>query len=127
MKFKTVKKVGEFKDFTGATRQYVMVAVSVPEDEFEFKHVSIGVSVCRPGDTFDPVLGERIATGKALSIKGDTHMLSATDPGMINSVVVNSLLEQESTYFQQHPERYINGYLKDKQKYDANKTKAVSK
>lgn len=81
--------VDSFKDFTGAERQFVMVAVSIhgePEVYIEedgdiidndMKVLSIGVSVCRPDDEFNETLGKTIAEGKATKYRN--HALYAVD------------------------------------------------
>lgn len=119
--------VDSFKDFTGVERQFVMAAVSlhgepdiyIEEDgdiiDNDEKVLSIGVSVCRPNDTFNEELGKRIAEGKATKYRD--HALYTTDAGLINDKMVKALLEQEADYFRVNPGRYLAGYDKDAQKY----------
>lgn len=119
--------VDSFVDYTGTTRKFVMAAVSMHEtanvDIFENDYVidndnkvlSIGVSVCRPADTFNEELGKHIAEGKA--IKYRDHAIYAVDAGLINDKMVKALLEQEADYFKVNPGRYLAGYDKDAKKY----------
>lgn len=119
--------VDSFKDYTGVERKFVMAAVSlhneysvdIAEDmepiDNDHKILSIGVSVCRPSDTFDEELGKRIAEGKATKYRD--HAIYAVDAGLINDKVVRALLSQESEYFKSNPGRYLAGYDKDAEKY----------
>jgi hypothetical protein len=137
-------RVGSFKDFEGNIRQYVVVALSelLPEeyevedgvwDTLEYpilrsasydeevldyitKRVSIGFAVCSATDKFNEKLGIEIATGKAR--KRPTGALYVTEPGMINSTMVNALLEQEMKYFEMNPGHAIAGYDHAKEVWD---------
>lgn len=111
--------VDQFVDYTGTTRNFVMAAVSL--ENLALKTVSVGVSVCRPFDTFNEELGKRIALGKAK--KHIEHALYASDPGMINSKVVKALLEQEAEYFKRNPGRYLAGYDANAKKFTKNSYK----
>ena len=136
---KFIKKVGSFVDYEGKERRFVIVAASIEEEcsivtevpakeqaredeSYSLKTLSIGVSVCRPNDTFDEEMGTKIALGKA--IKYRNHALFATDCGCINTTVVNALLEQECEYIKKNPGRYMAGYDKDKAKYEEAKALA---
>lgn len=110
-----------FTDYAGNKREFTMAAVSI-QDECIDKCVSIGVAAKRVDDTFDAELGKTIAKGKA--IKHRTFALYATDPGLINTTMVEALLKQEANYFKQNPGRYLAGYDKDKQTYETNKKAA---
>lgn len=119
--------VGTFTDFTDTERQFVMAAVSIHDETFinieedycdidnDEKVLSIGISVCRPKDEFNEVLGKRIAEGKATKYRN--HALYTTDAGLINETVVKALLMQEADYFKVNPGRYLAGYDKDAAKY----------
>lgn len=119
--------VGSFIDYAGRTRNFVMAAVSLHdentvyiEEDYEevlndMKVLSIGVSVCRPDDIFNEDLGVKIATGKATKYRD--HALYATDAGLVNEKMVKALLEQEADYFKVNPGRYLAGYDKDAAKY----------
>lgn len=116
-----------FKDFTGKERPFVMAAVSlrgksvvyIEEDgepiDNDMKVLSIGVSVCRPSDTFSETLGKTIAEGKAMKYRN--HALYTTDAGLINETMVKALLKQEAEYFKMNPGRYLAGYDRDAEKY----------
>lgn len=116
---------GEFTDFLGDVRGFVLAAVSLPVTETEIfeenldleakKVLSLGISVCRAGDDFDEDLGMKIAEGKARKYRN--HALYATDAGLVNGEMVGALLDQEAEYFKVNPGRYITGYDKSKAKY----------
>lgn len=108
---------GQFVDYKGDTRKYVMAAVSFNTSYAEdyLKCVSIGVSACLPEDEFNLELGKRIAYGKAL--KNTKHRLYTQDFGMINEAVVTALLTQEKTYFESNPAYYLKGYEDKQNKY----------
>lgn len=116
---------GEFTDFLGDTRKFVLAAVSLPVTDTEIfeenldleckKVLSLGIAVCRAGDEFNEDLGMKIAEGKARKYRN--HALYATDAGLINETLVDALLDQEMEYFQLNPGRYITGYDKSKAKY----------
>lgn len=128
---RTVYKIGQFIDYAGRTRSFVMAAVCIElnsvrtsdykdtnysnDDNFLPKVISIGVSVCRPNDTFDKALGITIAEGKAKKYR--YHALYLTDGGMANDKVINALLDQEMMFFQKDPGYYLAGYDKDAAKY----------
>lgn len=119
--------VDTFTDYAGIERHFVMAAVSIHNEagiviheDHEYidnddKVLSIGVSVCRPNDTFNEELGRRIAEGKATKYRD--HALYTTDAGLINDKVVKALLEQEAEYFKANPGRYLAGYDNDARKF----------
>lgn len=115
--------VGKFIDDYGDERNFVMAAVSVVLDENDpcyvtdcdgfneqelVKGVKVGYSICNPIDEFDEDLGVTIAVGRAR--KNSEWALFATQPGYINTKVVQAFLEQEANYLAENPERYIAGY-----------------
>ena len=57
----------------------------------------------------------KIAEGKARKEKSRVGTLLSTSKGMINTKVVEALLEQELEYFKQNPGVYIKGYNRDKE------------
>ncbi len=127
-KEKVVYKVDNFVDFRGETRQFIFAAVSVntvetititDDDDIEQmqKVVRLGVSVQKSGDILDTELGKKIAYGKAMKDKSCVGKLYATDKGMINSRLVEALLEQEAEYFKNRPGKYLAGYDKDMEKW----------
>jgi len=82
------------------------------------KILSIGVAV-RCNRDKDLKLGEYIAYGKAFRNAFETygHVLFVTHSGMINTKMVQALLEQESEHFKKDPGSYIKGYNKDRDRY----------
>ncbi len=141
-------RTGSFIDYTGATRNYVIAAVSeilpeilIDEEDNEIdidnlvlacnleantivdsvdrvvKRVSIGFAICSAEDTFNEKLGIEIATGKAH--KKPTGVLYVTDLGMINTALVDALLKQEMSYFEDNPGHAIAGYNKAKADYES--------
>lgn len=128
---RTSYKVDEFTDYAGNVRKFIIAAVSIPtygvveeydEDEEDLtvvnnyeKVLSIGVSVCRPGDKFDEKLGVTIAEGKA--VKNQDHAMYVSDAGLVNDMFVDALLEQEAAFFKKDPGHYLAGYDSDARKY----------
>lgn len=137
--YKVVYKLGSFTDYKESQVDFVLAAVSIPtntvvvpvdEDGFEdetqdqvesSKLLSIGIAVCRPGDKWDEELGKKIAYGKAVNRRD--HALVATDCGLINTRMVEAVLEQEAHYMQVNPGRYIAGYDEARRKYEEAKAK----
>ena len=134
MKIKrTVHKVGEFVDYLGNTRKFVIAAVSIiTEGKTEVdifgegdyglntytcpKALAIGVSTCLPNDKFNEEIGIKIAVGKAL--KDRSHWIFTTDEGLINTGMVEGLLTQEIEYFKKNPGKYLKGYEESKKKFE---------
>lgn len=121
-KFESV--TGQFVDYAGNTRDYTMVAVSVPADMIIAnisgfrcveKVLTIGVAV-RSAQDKDNGMGVRIAYGKALK-KAD-HICAVTHAGMINTTMVEALLKQEAAYFEKNPGMYLAGYDKDAERFE---------
>lgn len=128
---RTSYKVDELNDYAGNVRKFIIAAVSIPvhgvveeydEDEGDLvvvnsyeKILSIGVSVCRPGDKFDEKLGVTIAEGKA--VKNQNHAMYVSDAGLVNDMFVDALLEQEAAFFKKDPGHYLAGYDSDAKKY----------
>lgn len=115
--------VGKFIDDYGDERNFVMAAISVVLGEDDpcyatdcdgyneqelVKGIKIGYAICNPIDEFDEDLGVTIAVGRAR--KNSEWALFATQPGYINTRVVQAFLEQEANYLAENPERYIAGY-----------------
>lgn len=123
---------GQFKDYAGNMRDYVMAAVSIPADGEVFvnegknipedccasttKMLSIAVAVRCPLDP-DNGMGERIAYGKATTPRSMNHVMFVTHEGMINTTMVTALLQQEAAHFEKNPGTYITAYDKDMQRY----------
>ena len=127
--FKYESVHGTFTDYRGQKRDYVMVAVSIPDNglildgkdpndmfvgSYE-KILSVGVSVRCPRDK-DCGIGERIAYGKAVKLK--KNVLFASRSGMINTKMVQAFLEQEAAYFEKNPGSYLAGYNRDRERYE---------
>lgn len=116
-------RIGEFIDFAGRTRKYVVAAVSelvdcacvttltqnadVIMDEV-VKKLSLGFSICNPEDKWNEELGKKIALGKA--IKRPTRVMYTSHAGMINTEVVNALINQEMKYAEKAPSTVFKGY-----------------
>lgn len=132
---KVVYKCDSFVDYKGTKVNFILAAVSIPcdnvivpvddcgcvdEEQWENqvespKILSIGMAIQHPTDTWDEELGKEIAYGKA--IKKRDHILATTDSGLINTKVVEALVEQEAAYMHVNPGRYIAGYDDAKNKY----------
>lgn len=136
--YKVVYKHGTFINYKGSATEFILAAVSIPADyvlvpvgdDFELdygeavdspKILSLGLAVCREGDTWDEELGKKIAYNKA--IKRRDHVLATTDSGIINTKVVEAIAEQEAAYMQVNPGRYIAGYDESKKKYFLEKSR----
>lgn len=129
MKEKVVYSNGEFTDYSGKVHQYTVAAVSRPveivngvsnlavvNEDNKFvsdvtKVLSIGISICNPDDTYDEELGKKIAYEKAISEKNDLKLYAAQS-GLVNTRMVEALIEQEKAYFEAYPEKHIKGYQK---------------
>ena len=132
---KTEFKIDKFVDYAGVEREFILAAVSVPlplkadvyvpdpesyikyGDSFAYfddfavpteKYLLIGISVRNVEDKYDEEIGKRIAVGKAL--KGKGKQIYASHAGLINTKMVQALLEQEAEYFKRDPQSYIAGY-----------------
>lgn len=132
---KVVYKCDSFIDYKGTKVNFILAAVSIPcnnvivpvdecgcvdEEQWEKqvespKILSIGMAIQHPTDTWNEELGKEIAYGKA--IKKRDHVLATTDAGLINTKVVEALVEQEAAYMHVNPGRYIAGYDDAKNKY----------
>ena len=116
-------RIGEFIDFAGRTRKYVVAAVSelidyacvttvthdvdITMDEV-VKKLSLGFAICNPEDKWNEELGKKIALGKAM--KRPARVMYASHAGMINTDVVNALINQEMKFFEKNPSAVIKGY-----------------
>ena len=133
-------RVDTFKDFNGDLRHFVIAAVSLPttalveefdkDDEYAFeaeytedcsKVLLLGFSACQSSDAFDEEIGKKIALGKAL--KGRKYALYATNKGLINSGMVESLLDQEVKFFKKDPGYYLKSYRDAENRYKKNTAK----
>lgn len=116
-------RIGEFIDFAGRTRKYVVAAVSelidyacvttvthdadVTMDEV-VKKLSLGFAICNPEDKWNEELGKKIALGKAM--KRPARVMYTSHAGMINTDVVNALINQEMKFFEKSPHSIAKGY-----------------
>lgn len=117
----TQYKTGEFTDYNGVKRQYVICAYSQTNDNPEMqvtsynpscdcleyvgdiqKSLSLGIAIQRDGDTPDFEIGKKIALGKAM--KKPYSVLYCATKGVINTPMVTAVLEQEGAYFERFPE-----------------------
>lgn len=125
--------IDKFIDNNGIEREFILAAVSIDlrkqksvlysESVIAFdegdsaycmeKVLCIGIAVRRPEDKFNEELGMKIAKGKALKVLGNPDkgkLIFASDAGLINTKMVQALLEQEALYFKRDPRCYIKGY-----------------
>lgn len=137
MKERIVYSNGQFTDFAGQIRKFVIAAVSTIIDteivttEGDYVHtpkkkLSLGIAICNPTDTYNEEIGKKIAYSKAVS-PSNTLCMFVCDGGMVNTKMVEALIEQEKEYFIAYPEKHIKGYLAAKTKYEANVKKESDK
>lgn len=128
---KTNFHIDKFIDNKGIEREFIIAAVSldVNKDDLDpiavtffgdssfftsvAKVLCLGIAVKRPEDEFDEKLGMRIAEGKALKVLTNPSkgkLITVSDSGLINTKMVQALLEQEALYFKRDPRSYIAGY-----------------
>lgn len=127
--------IDKFVDNKGIEREFIIAAVSIDLrkdksvlhsmsvisfDDYDMtygidKVLCIGIAVRRPEDTYDENLGMKIAEGKALKALSNPSkgkLLFASDAGLVNTKMVQALLEQEALHFKHNPSSYISGYKK---------------
>lgn len=131
MKEKIVYKADSFVDYEGKEHKLIMAAVSRPVNDIvvtennnakEIKKVlSIGVSICSPEDKFNENIGMKIAYSKAISDKCLIKMY-VLSPGMINTQMVDALMQQELSYIKNNP-TCIKGYKDSFDKFVKEKEK----
>lgn len=145
VKNRVVYREGMFTDFKGNNRQYIIAAVSEKTQNAEgissmvieegtkpdqlfmsdaVKRLSLGFAICSPEDKWDPILGQTIALGKA--VKRPARVMWVSHAGMINTDVVNALIEQEMKFFENNPGSVIAGYDEAKKKYYADMLKPTT-
>lgn len=116
--------VDSFTDENGYTRHFVIAAISIVFDKSNepdvvldsdakqcqnvIKGLKLGFSICNPVDEFDINLGIKIAIGRAR--KNSEYAVLVSEPGFINTKLVQAFLEQEAEYFKHNPESRIAGY-----------------
>lgn len=125
---KVVYKESSFINYAGTKVRFILAAVSTKLEFPEYcgrgavkKRLGIGAAVLHAGDEWNEELGKAIAYGKALA--RDDHAIYSMDPGMVNTKMVEAILEQEAAYMQMNPGRYIASYDAAKAKYEAEKAR----
>lgn len=141
---KTIYRIDKFVDPDGVEREFIIAAVSVDTakdckgtfideafialsnvvDVWDIKApklLLLGIAVRNINDTYDEELGMKIALGKALKSLEDPDkrtckIIAVTDKGLINSAVVDAILDQEAAYFKRNPGSYIASYGKKAKK-----------
>ena len=131
-----------FVDYAGRERMFTLCAVSidlikknygalvgsyyeeVDEDSgLEFvKELRLGMAVQDADDMPEAEIGKKVAYGKALTY--NDHVLTVTHAGMVNTLMVETLLKQEAEYFKRNPASYIAGYNTYKFRYFKEKENA---
>lgn len=138
VKNRVVYREGTFKDYAGNERKYIVAAVSelMPEKssimyieeskndvnlviQDVVKKLSLGFAICSPEDKWNEELGKTIALGKA--IKRPARVLYASHTGMINTEVVEAVINQEMRFFESNPGTIIAGYDKSKTQHESKK------
>ena len=125
--------IDKFVDNNGIEREFIIAAVSldIVKDDINpvgvvvfgdtslftsvAKVLCLGIAVRRPEDKFNEELGMRIAKGKALKVLENPDkgkLITVSDSGLVNTKMVQALLEQEAEYFKRDPRSYITGYGK---------------
>lgn len=137
VKNRVVFRNGMFTDYKGNQRQYIVAAVSERTDDCygipatvvcggmkpdiietrdAVKKLTLGFAICSPEDKWDEELGKTIALGKA--VKRPARVMWVSHAGMINTDVVNALVDQEMKFFENNPGCVIAGYDEAKRKYE---------
>lgn len=110
--------IGNFKDFTGEIRDYVLCLLTGTHNlDGVGKEVSIGLSVCNHGDKFDDKIGKKIAKRKACYDELCLEWFQVYRNCTINTEVANSLLKSYAEYFENDPGMFIEGYNEEKEEY----------
>lgn len=109
-----------FIDCAGKHHKFMIAAVSTRIDGYAGenddlfdevnieKKLSIGISVCNPEDTYNARIAYMQATGRAR--KNNDRVMFVNRPGMINTKMVQALLEQEAEFLKSNPDFLIKGY-----------------
>lgn len=134
---KTNYHIDKFIDNNGIEREFILAAVSldVKKDDLDVisvvlfgdpsiftpvsKVLCLGIAVRRPEDKYNEELGMRIAEGKALKVLTNPSkgkLITVSDSGLVNTKMVQALLEQEALYFKRDPRSYIANYGKQTHK-----------
>ena len=94
---------GTFIDYKGDKREYTICALSCPieEGDSEVKQLRLGIAVRRDGDEY--VRGIGMAEAERKAKENPFSVLRADTLGVINSTVVQAILEQEAEIFERNP------------------------
>lgn len=146
VKNRVVFRNGVFIDYKGNQRQYIVAAVSEhtqdengnysvvieksdKPDEVIYsdavKKLTLGFAICSPEDKWNEELGKTIALGKA--VKRPSRIMWVSHAGMINTDVVNALIEQEMKFFENNPGSIIAGYDEAQRKYKQSLSESTAK
>lgn len=141
---KPVYRIDRFVDFNGVEREFIIAAVSIDvikdcedkkydevyinlgncQDDYYIaspKLLLLGIAIRNANDKYDEERGMKIALGKALKMldapeKRTGKIIAVSDKGLVNSAVVDAILDQEAAYFKRNPGSYIAGYDKQARK-----------
>lgn len=103
---------GSFLDFKGKEHKFVVAVVAKPY--LDDKVLSIGISICNPGDETHPgdayvdFVGERQSEGRA--IKYNDRLIASTKSGILNEALAQFLCENTAENLIKNPGLFIKGY-----------------
>lgn len=113
---------GTFVDYKGDKREYTICALSCPIEEgddkasdSEVKQLRLGIAVRRDGDEY--VRGIGMAEAERKAKENPFSVLRSDTCGVINSTMVQAILEQEAEFFENNPGKYIKAYNDDAERY----------
>lgn len=113
---------GTFIDYKGDKREYTICALSCPIEEdddeasdSEVKQLRLGIAVRRDGDEY--VRGIGMAEAERKAKENPFSILRSDTCGVINSTMVQAILEQEAEFFENNPGKYITAYRNDAERY----------
>lgn len=127
---KYLYKVDSFVDFEGKERKFVLLCATINKQIMSSdcfgnimisdRFLNLGIALCNEVDEFNEQLGVKIALGRAQ--KKLNHAIIFQKGSMINSDLVNTILEREVAYLKKYPGFYIEGYDLAKDRYLRNNT-----
>lgn len=113
---------GTFIDYKGDKREYTICALSCPIEEgddkasdSEVKQLRLGIAVRRDGDEY--VRGIGMAEAERKAKENPFSVLRSDTCGVINSTMVQAVLEQEAEFFEKNPGKYLAAYKADAERY----------
>ena len=113
---------GTFIDYKGDEREYTICALSCPIEEgddnasdTEVKQLRLGIAVRRDGDEY--VRGIGMAEAERKAKENPFSVLRSDTCGVINSTMVQAVLEQEAEFFESNPDKYLAAYKADAERY----------